>query len=203
MVCHSLLQWTTFCQTSPPWPDHLGWPHTAWLSLTELDKAVVMWADWLVSVTVVSVCLPSDALSQHLPSYLGFSYLRSGVSLQGCSSKAQPLLLTLRESYLLTASPPDLERGVAPLSPPVPTTATTSWTWGSSSRPPPRPWTWGSSYRPLLHRRSLTLSVTAPDLGWGVAPHGHAKEAKKKKRYQRWVLPGWKVSNMLLGKSRG
>ena len=27
MVCHSLLQWTTFCQTSPPWPAHLGWPH--------------------------------------------------------------------------------------------------------------------------------------------------------------------------------
>ena len=31
VVCHSLLQWTTFCQTSPPWPSHLGWPHTAWL----------------------------------------------------------------------------------------------------------------------------------------------------------------------------
>ena len=31
MVCHSLLQWSTFCQTSPPWPTRLGWPHTAWL----------------------------------------------------------------------------------------------------------------------------------------------------------------------------
>ena len=41
VVCHSLLQWTTFCQTSPPRPIHLGWPHTAWLSFTELDKAVV------------------------------------------------------------------------------------------------------------------------------------------------------------------
>ena len=40
-VCHSLLQWTTFCQTSPPWPSHLGWPHTAWLSFIELNKAVV------------------------------------------------------------------------------------------------------------------------------------------------------------------
>ena len=38
---HSLLQWTTFCQTSPPWPTCLGWPHTAWFSFTELDKAVV------------------------------------------------------------------------------------------------------------------------------------------------------------------
>ena len=69
---------------------------------------------------MVSVCLPSDALSQHLPSYLGFSYLGRGVSLHGCSSKAQPLLLTLDEGYLLTAAPPDLEHGVAPLGPPAP-----------------------------------------------------------------------------------
>ena len=69
---------------------------------------------------MVSVCLPSDALWQHLPSYLGFSYLGRGVSLHGCSSKAQPLLFTLDERYLLTAAPPDLERGVAPLGPPAP-----------------------------------------------------------------------------------
>ena len=31
----------------------------------------------------------------------------------------QPLLLTLEEGYLLTAAPPDLERGVAPLRPPA------------------------------------------------------------------------------------
>ena len=69
---------------------------------------------------MVSVCLSSDALLQHLPSYLGFSYLGGGVSLHGCSSKVQPLLLTSDEGYLLTTAPPDLERGVAPLSPPVP-----------------------------------------------------------------------------------
>ena len=69
---------------------------------------------------MVSVCLPSDSLLKHLPSYLGFSYLGHGVSLHGCSSKAQPLLLTLDEGYLLTATPPDLERGVAPLGPPAP-----------------------------------------------------------------------------------
>ena len=62
---------------------------------------------------MVSVCLPSDALLQHLLSYLGFSYLGYGVSLHGCSSKAQLLLLTLDEGYLLTTTPPDLERGVA------------------------------------------------------------------------------------------
>ena len=69
---------------------------------------------------MVSVYLPSDALSQYLPSYLRFSYLGHGVSLHGCSSKAQLLLLTLKEGYLLMATPPDLERGVAPLGPPVP-----------------------------------------------------------------------------------
>ena len=70
---------------------------------------------------MVSVCLPFDALSQHLLSYLGFSYLGRRVSLHGCSSKVQPLLLTLDEGYLLTAAPPGLERGVTPLGPPAPT----------------------------------------------------------------------------------
>ena len=42
MVCHSLLlQWTTFCQTSPPRAGNLGWPHIAWLSFIELYKAVI------------------------------------------------------------------------------------------------------------------------------------------------------------------
>ena len=57
------------------------------------------------------MCLPFDALLEHLPSFLGFSYLGRGVSLHGCSSKAQLLLLTLDEGYLLMAAPPDLERG--------------------------------------------------------------------------------------------
>ena len=77
---------------------------------------------------MVSVCLPSDTLSQHLLSHLGFCYLGLGVSLHGCSSRVQPLLLTLDE-----VAPPDLECGVASLSPPVPATP---WTWGCSS------WTW-------------------------------------------------------------
>ena len=68
---------------------------------------------------MVSVYLPSDALLQHLPSYLGFSYLGRGVSLHGCSSKAQPLLLALDEGYLLTATGPELQRRIVPLVPPV------------------------------------------------------------------------------------
>ena len=65
--------------------------------------------------SVLTVCLPSDALLQHLPSFLGFSYLGHGVSLHCYSRKAQPLLLTLDD-----VAPPDLERGEAPLSPPAP-----------------------------------------------------------------------------------
>jgi len=68
---------------------------------------------------MVSVCLPSDVLLQHLPSYQGFSYLGRGVSLHGCPSKTQLLFLTLDEGYLLTAAPRDLERGIAPLGPPA------------------------------------------------------------------------------------
>ena len=30
-VCHSLLQWTIFCQNSPSWPIRLGWLYMAWL----------------------------------------------------------------------------------------------------------------------------------------------------------------------------
>ena len=69
---------------------------------------------------IVSVCLPSDALLQHLPSYLGFCYLGRVLSLHGCSSEVQPLLLTLDEGYLLTTALPDLQCGIAPLGPPAP-----------------------------------------------------------------------------------
>ena len=71
-------------------------------------------------MSMVSVCLPSDALLQQVPSYLGFSYLGRGVSLHGCSSKVQPLLLTLDKGYLLTIALPDLQLGKAPLGPPAP-----------------------------------------------------------------------------------
>ena len=64
---------------------------------------------------VVSICLPCDALSQRLPSYWGFSYLGRGVTLHGCYSKVQPLLLTLDVGYLLMAATTDLGHRVSPL----------------------------------------------------------------------------------------
>ena len=60
----------------------------------------------------------------------------------------QPLLLTLNKGYLLTSTPPDLERGVAPLGPPEP-------------------------MEPLLMDMGLLFSAATPDLGRGVAPLGH------------------------------
>ena len=92
------------------------------------------------------VCVSAlRCLSQHLPSYFGFSYPGRGVSLHGCSSKVQLLLLTLDKGYLLTAAPPDFERGVAPLGPPAP------------------------AQPPLLGPGVAPLGPT-PDLRHGVAP---------------------------------
>ena len=123
---------------------------------------------------MVSVCLPSDALLQHLPSYLGFSYFGCGVSLHSCSSNLQPLLLTLDEGYLLTPTPSDLERGVAPLSPSVPAQPLLL---GGGVVPPGRcPWprAWGRSSQlpPLASDVGWLLSATAPNFGCGVAPPG-------------------------------
>ena len=107
---------------------------------------------------MVSVCLPSDALLHHLLSYLGFSYLGHGVSLHGCSSKAQPLLLTLDEGYLLTASLPDLQCGIAPLGPPAPAQ--------------PRSLDTGLGLQAAAPGLGvgLLLLATAPDLGCRVTP---------------------------------
>ena len=118
--------------------------------------------------------LPSDALLQHLLSYLGFSYLGHGVSLHGCSSKVQPLLLTLDEGYLLTATLPDLQCGIAPLGPPAPAQPRLL---GCGVGPPGhRPWprVWGVGLSPPSCRpdlgRGVTPLVAAPDLARGVAP---------------------------------
>ena len=49
VVCHSLHQWTTFCQNSPPWPVCLGWPYVAWLIVSlRWTRLWSMWLDWLV-----------------------------------------------------------------------------------------------------------------------------------------------------------
>ena len=48
VVCHSLLQWATFGENSPPWPVRLGWLCPAWfiasMSYTRLWST---WSFWL------------------------------------------------------------------------------------------------------------------------------------------------------------
>ena len=120
--------------------------------------------------------------------------LHVGLSLHGCSSKAQPLLLTLDKGYLLTAAVPDLQHGTAPLGPPEPAQPLLlghgvahpghhpwPWAWGHgvapagrcpcprtrgiSSRPLPLTSDLGSSSRQFLCHCSLALLAAAPDLG--------------------------------------
>ena len=135
------LWWTTFCQTSPPWPAHLGWPHRSWLSFIELDKAVVLvWLDWLVfcdygfsvSAFWCPLATPTILLGFHLPWAWGISSR------------------LLQQS---AAAAPYLGWGVFPHHCP-------SW-----------PRTWNSSSRTFLCLCShcflyvgLLLSVTTPDL---------------------------------------
>ena len=63
VVCHSLLQWATFCQNSPSWLVRLRRPYMGGVahSFIELDKAVLH-VIRLVSFLWLwfSVCLPSD-----------------------------------------------------------------------------------------------------------------------------------------------
>ena len=48
VVCHSLLQWTTFCQNSSPWPIRLGWPYMARLMVSlSYTRLRSMWSFWL------------------------------------------------------------------------------------------------------------------------------------------------------------
>ena len=121
MVCHSLLQWITFCQTSPPWPARLGWPHRAWLSFIELDKAAVRVIRlssflWLLFQCVCPL-MPSRN-TYHLTWV--FLTLDVGYLFTAAPAKLSCCSLPWTRGYLLTATPPDLECGVAPLSPPVP-----------------------------------------------------------------------------------
>ena len=118
------------------------------------------------------MCLPLDAFLQQLPSYLGFSYLGRGVSLQVCSSKAQPLLLTLEKGYLLTTAIPDLQRRIAPLGPLCLGSHQSS---GCSSLPPALASGVGGSSQlpPLTSGLGWLLRVSARGLRREAASPGH------------------------------
>ena len=58
------------------------------------------------SVTMVSVCLPSDALSQHLPSYLGFFLLGHGYLFMAAPAKHSRC--SLPWMWVCSSQPPPL-----------------------------------------------------------------------------------------------
>ena len=51
VVCHALLQRTTFCQNSSLWPVHLGWPYTTWLIVSLNQKF-----HWIRSMHTYTQC---------------------------------------------------------------------------------------------------------------------------------------------------
>ena len=90
--------------------------------------------------------------------------------LHGCSSKAQPLLLTWDK-----LTPPDPECGVAPLSPPAPMQPPLLGRGVALPGHCPRPQTQGSSsqWPSLASDVGWLLSAITPDLGCRVDPPGH------------------------------
>ena len=107
------------CQTSPPWPICLGWPHTAWLSFTELDKAVVhmirlpsfLWL-WFQSVCPLMPSRNTYRLTWvSLILDMGYLFIAAPAKRSRCSwpwtwgISSRPLLLTWDVGYLLSAAP--------------------------------------------------------------------------------------------------
>ena len=134
----------------------------------------------------------------------------------GCLFTAAPAkhsrcFLTLDEGYLLTATLPDLQCGIAPLGPPAPAQPpllrhgllfpavapglrrgvappVCCPDLGRGVAPPVRhPWpqTLDGSSRPFLRRHSLALLAAAPDLQRGVAPLGRAERANHRSRLDK------------------
>ena len=83
-------------------------------------SVVLLLLDWLVfceyGFSVFALWCPLATLTV----LVGFLLPWAWEILHGCYSKAQPFLLTLDEEYLLTATLPDLQCGIAPLDPPAP-----------------------------------------------------------------------------------
>ena len=103
-----------------------------------------MWSDWLVFCDYGFSLSAFWYLLATTTTLLGFLLPWTWGISSRCSSKAQPLLLTLDE-----VAPPDLERGVVPLGPPAPS----QW---------------------LLLGRGVAPLGHHSDLGRGVAPLSHA-----------------------------
>ena len=74
----------------------------AWLNFIESDKAVVHVIRLAFSVIMVSLCLPSDALSQQLLFYLDFSNLGHGYLFMAAPAKSSCCSLLWTKSPFLS-----------------------------------------------------------------------------------------------------
>ena len=125
MVYHFFLQWTTFCQTFPPRPVRLGWPHRTWLSFIELDKAVVRvirFASFLW-LWFQCVCPLMPSRNTYCLTWVSLT-LDLGILLQQSAATAP---------YLGGGRPSWPRMGSSSFQPYCSCAATTPWTWGCSS----------------------------------------------------------------------
>ena len=108
MVCHSLLRWTTFGQSSPQWPLCLGWPCMSWLIASlSYTRVWSMWSFWLVfwdcgfhsgdhgiAVFASSVCLLMDEDKRH---FVCVCVCVTSCDIMDCSTRGFPVLHYLPE----------------------------------------------------------------------------------------------------------
>ena len=156
----SLTRWTWVWMNSGRWwwtgrpgvLQFMGWQRVRHDRVTDLIWSVVLvWLDWLVfcdygfSVSALWCPLAAPTI------LLGFLLPWAWVSLHGCSSKAQPLLLTLDEGVSPHCCPSWPSTWDSFSRPSCAGAATAPWTWGWSSRchPWPPAWGWSSWLLPL------------------------------------------------------
>ena len=84
-----------------------SWTGLKWLSSSSSSSSSSRFFGWISNRSFTINRTQTHILGREVP-------------LHGCSSKAKPLLLTLDEGYLLTATLPDLQREIASLGPPAP-----------------------------------------------------------------------------------
>ena len=103
VVCHFLLQWTTFCQNSPPWPIHLGWPYTAWLivSLSQTRLWSTREAPKLLRTTFLEIKLFSVSCLYSLSKIHTPSHSLQDLAWLGLCLPSHPLFMTLLALVIL------------------------------------------------------------------------------------------------------
>ena len=119
------------------------------------------------------VCVSASDVSRNTYNLLGFLLPWTWGICLGLLKQSAATAPYLGAWYLLTATLPDLERGVSPLHAPVPAQPLLLGCGVTPLGCHPGPRAWGSSSWPLPVGHGV-LTASAPDLGRGVAPLGPA-----------------------------